>query len=115
MRANRGMREQWSGRRVSSITHPYARARLLRRLRRRHGGHALVLQAQRHEDVLQPLERLAREKLFGEVDGETGAVVLKLVPQRVAVQRGNEADQLFDLVRLQHREPTPLTSRRAMS
>src|SRR5687768_18611485 len=115
MRANRGMSEQRSWRRVRPITHPYAPGRRLRRLRRRHGRHALVLQTQRHEDVLQPLERLAREELFGEVDGEAGAVVLELAPQRVAVQRGNEADQLFDLVRLQHRGPTPLTSRRAMS
>src|SRR5262245_23952184 len=62
---------------------------------------ALTLEAQRHEDMAQALDRLIGQKLRCEIDGEVGLKTRELADQRVAVQDRNHADQLFDLLRLQ--------------
>src|SRR5678809_1291661 len=71
------------------------------------GRQILCLQAKRDEDMPQALDGELLEKLRCEIDREAAVEAEELAGQRRLVQRGHEADQLFDLVRLQH-GPAPL-------
>src|SRR4051794_12501159 len=65
-------------------------------------GHLLALEAEGEENMAQAVEVHGLEELRGEVDGEVGAVVAELASQRRPVHGGDNGDQLFHLVRLQH-------------
>ena len=62
----------------------------------------LGLEAEGDVDVAEALDAEAVEELGGEVDGEVAAEGEELSGQRGLVERRDEADQLLDLVGLQH-------------
>lgn len=58
----------------------------------------LVLEADGEEDMLEAFEGGGMEEFGAEVEGEAAAVVLELLSQRVAIERGDETEEFFDLV-----------------
>jgi hypothetical protein len=68
-------------------------------------GKLLGLQAQSDKDVLKTVQGSAFEKLLRKVDRESGRVLDELADQFGAVQAGDQVDQLFDLIVLQHPIP----------
>ena len=69
-------------------------------------GKSLVLQTHRDENVAQPIDRSGAKKVGREIDGEFPRVALKLMNQRVSIERRNDSHQLFHLVRPKHKNLT---------
>jgi hypothetical protein len=61
-----------------------------------------MVQANREENVPKPIQVDFVEKLTGEIQREIGAVVSQLRDQRWPIHRGDQQDQLFDLLCLKH-------------
>ena len=64
---------------------------------------ALILQANSKKDMTEPVERHAGEEFVGEIQREATAIGGELLNHRFAIQRGNEADQFFDLIAGEHK------------
>jgi hypothetical protein len=63
--------------------------------------HLLRLQADRHEQVPQALQRLLVEEIRCEIERETRGIFAELSQQGGLIQAGDQRDQLFNL-RLRH-------------
>ena len=79
-----------------------AQAGISSRARREIARQTLRLQAQRDKDVPQAFEIERAEIVGREVDREVGPISAEVRDQRVAIKAGDEGDQLFYLIRLQH-------------
>ena len=67
-------------------------------------GKTLVLQADGQKEVAEAIQGKPREKFGGEVQRETAAIAVELLLKHLAIQRGDEADQFFDLVAGEHKK-----------
>lgn len=63
---------------------------------------ALLLEAQRHEDMPQAIERNRIEIVFAEIDRKAGAKSMELGNEGGAIERRDVADQFFNLGRGKH-------------
>ena len=63
---------------------------------------ALLLEAQRHKDMPQAIERNRIEIVFAEIDREAGAKSVELGNERGAIECRDVADQFFNLGRGKH-------------
>jgi hypothetical protein len=66
------------------------------------GGDALTLKAEGDENVTESLDGEVVEEFAGEIDGEGTLEIDELANQGGAVQGGDQADELFNLLGLKH-------------
>jgi hypothetical protein len=64
--------------------------------------HVLLLEAQGHENMAEPIERDRHQKVIAEVDGEACAEVVYLANQGGAIERRDETNKVVNLVGTKH-------------